>query len=82
MLSYSKCAAVSSAASLLLKGWEAAVALSVASAMAHVLPAAAGGLNFHECGIPAAHSATLMQAEQAEAVISGKLDDKARVRFR
>ena len=30
---------MTSAASLLLKSWEAAVALSVASAIAHVLPA-------------------------------------------
>ena len=55
---------MTSAASLLFAFWEAAVALSAASAIAHVLPSRCSASNFDQCGISAAHNAELMQAER------------------
>ena len=74
---------MTSAASLLLKSWEAAVALSAASAIAHVLPTATAAqilINVAFLPLTAPHSCK--PSGRACEMPSKFGDDKARARLR
>ena len=74
---------MTSAASLLLKSWEAAVALSVASAIAHVFPAAAAGqILINVAFLPLAELNSCQLSGRACEMPSKFGDDKARARLR
>ena len=74
---------MTSAASLLLKSWEAAVALSAASAIALVLPAAAAVTDLTNVAfLPLTAPHTCKPSGQGCEMLGKLGDDQARARFR